>query len=150
MGELFFQRIQKIKNNPFQFELNSKLTLHKSGVRLINDMISDDEILILHPDETYLHYLLGRKNYFNVNPQVAVIDTQSLIAYIKDVNKKCPKRIVVDCRIAEKCQGSNTYFYIDDGRSGFVQLELIKKLNSYCGVTYKPIKCSGTICIEES
>ena len=133
-------------SQPFRMEADDWVDKHKSAINLIKQEITSNEILLLHPDDTYFFYKLKKRNFLDANPQATIIDAKSAILSMSRVQKECPEKIAINCYLAGKCEGTS-YYFLDDGRNKSLQPKVFEELQKYCGGEYITDKCSGTMCI---
>ncbi|OGK22179.1 hypothetical protein A2866_03410 [Candidatus Roizmanbacteria bacterium RIFCSPHIGHO2_01_FULL_39_8] len=134
-----------LTNNIFLSEIDT--TLHekyKNEVVLIKKSIKENEIVILSPDDTYLFYLVDKKNLLDANPVFGSIDIQSEIGpAIKRVGKVCPAQLVIDCSIVKRCPKYESF----SRGSPAVFPYLLEEIEKKCNTSYEPILCSDQLCI---
>lgn len=118
---------------------------YKSEIDLIKNNITDNKILILSDDDTYLFYLTEKRNLLYDNSQITILTEKDIDTSLKDAYATCPQKIVADCRLFGKCDWSNpatiTNFYI--------QPYLLEKILTVCHTTYEPTICTNQLCIAE-
>src|SRR3989344_4527395 len=106
--------------------------------RLIKDSLPEEEILILSEDDTYLFYLIDKKNLLFDNPQsgIASASKTDLNLALKKAFKTCPQKIVVNCSLLGLCPNTQTFNH----QAVNIQKVLLESLEKSCKVKYKPIK----------
>ena len=116
--------------------------------RLIKDSLPEEEILILSEDDTYLFYLIDKKNLLFDNPQsgIASASKTDLNLALKKAFKTCPQKIVVNCSLLGLCPNTQTFNH----QAVNIQKVLLESLEKSCKVKYKPIKCTNKLCIASS
>src|SRR3989344_6732252 len=132
LGSIFIPETKQVFGNKYQQEID-----------LINKNFPDSKILILSDDDSYLYYLLQKKNYLNFNPQILNFAKSDLNFSLGQLLDECPKKIVADCRLFNRCQYSHpvnqTYVY--------VQPYIFEKLSGDCNIRYEPEQCTSHLCI---
>ncbi len=119
---------------------------YEKEIKLVRENISEDKIVILSPDDTYLFYLFNKKNLLYDNSQITILTKKDLDISLKDVFKACPDKIVADCALFNKCAISDPYTII---AYFSIQPILLERIQDVCGA-YQPIDCIGQLCIARS
>ena len=106
--------------------------------------MQENKIVILSSDDTYLFYLTGKENYMYDNTQFTILTDKDMNYSLKDVYKACPKKIVADCTLFNKCQNSRPFTAI----AGFnIQPQLLTHIEKECKIKYSPQICTEKLCI---
>lgn len=147
LTEMLLNRISRFKSqNIFKSEMDEKIYhFYTDDKQLINNNISDSEIVILFIDATYLYYMTGKTNMLQINPQSAILTENDLEFALKKVTKLCPHTIAADCRLFNKCQVNSTYTEL----KLFLQPKILSQIENVCHLKYEPTKCTGHICIAK-
>ena len=120
---------------------------YRKEVELISNNIKEKEILIISADDTYLFYLINKKNLLDANPTWGTIQIKSEVEpAIKRAVNTCPKKIVVDCSLLNKCPSYKTLTQGDLNAFPF----LLQQLEKDCNVRYSPSICTDKLCIAET
>lgn len=148
LAELIREKIKRVAaGNIFKPELmgilNKKYPMEAS---LINQNLTEKQILILSPDDTYLYFLTGKENLMMDNSQVTILTEKDLSFSLQKVFKKCPKKIVADCGLMNKCKKSDP-FTVDFFS---IQPLLLQRIQTACKLKYEPVVCTNQICIAEA
>jgi len=114
--------------------------------KLIMNNFKENEVLILSRDHTYLLIVSDKKDMLDVNPQSGIDTTSQMKFAIKDVIKKCPKKIAVDCTIYKKCP----YFESFTVKSLFTGPLILNEIEKACNYKYYPIDCTNQLCIAKT
>ena len=89
-------------------------------------------------------YLTGKENYMYDNTQGTSRTDKDMNYSLKDVYKACPKKIVADCTLFNKCQNSRPFTAI----AGFnIQPQLLTHIEKECKIKYSPQICTEKLCI---
>ncbi|OGK12090.1 hypothetical protein A3B40_05285 [Candidatus Roizmanbacteria bacterium RIFCSPLOWO2_01_FULL_37_16] len=117
---------------------------------LIKKNLTDEEILILSVDETYLFYLVGKKNLLLDNPQsgMATASKADLKLALKRALEICPQKLAASCNLFGQCSEYPTLNY--EAEAINIQKILLETLEKSCKVKYKPSQCSQKLCIATS
>lgn len=135
------------QGNIFQSGLDQSLERkYRAEKKLITQNLLEPEVLILHPDDTYLLYLTDKKSLLLNNPQVSIFSDYELFPSIRKISQICPKKIAIDCRFVGKCSENWTFV----GINVFAQPRLLETIEKNCHAKYKPTLCTGQLCIAES
>lgn len=134
---------QKIFSSQIEEDLNN---YYKDEKKLIQDNLSEKNIVIAHPDDTYLLYLTQKGNLLDSNPFATVIAPNDLEFAVKSI-KNCPAKIAVDCRAYDKC--SATSFKSFNELALFVAPLILGRLEKDCEVKYQPVTCTSQLCIAQ-
>ncbi|MBI4009307.1 hypothetical protein HY357_03670 [Candidatus Roizmanbacteria bacterium] len=147
LTELLIQKYNGwLKGNILRQELDQNLGKRFSREKqLINKHISADEALILSSDDTYLFYLTNKKNLLDENPQSGIESDLEMTYAVKNLEKKCPQKIAVDCSVVNKCPGF-TPFTKGWLTAGYI----LKQAEVKCRTTYQPFDCTDQLCIAEA
>lgn len=116
----------------------------KDEVNLINSL-PGKEIVVISYYDTLLLYLTGKHNLLNANPQAIICTKDDLDHSLKEVRKVCPKKMIVDCRIFNKCRE-------DIGKldpKGTIQFLLFASIEKTCNSRLIPVKCTNKLCVVE-
>lgn len=135
-----------LQGNIFRPKLEDEIRdRYKDEIALINKNITDKEIVILSNDDTYLFYLIGKKNLLNTNPQVGIDMKSEMAPAIKEILRRCPKKIIGNCDIFHKCLSYDSY-------SGVFNIApfILTEIENGCKNKYKPTICTKQICIAQS
>jgi len=116
------------------------------NTELINAYIPDKQIIILSTFDTYFLYLVNKQNLITINPQNLITTEKDLKSSVSEAVKLCPKRIVVDCRIHEKCPGGR----FNPWEPVVTQGQMLDEIQRACKFVYKEIKCSHWFCIAQA
>lgn len=144
---LVYQFCQPKEIHLFDTEIREcVLAKYKKEKELINQNMTDEEIVIISPDDTYLFYLTGKKNMLQANPQASIFSESDLDFAVKRVADKCPQKLVVDSRVFGVDPGivATLNFYYT------IQPNLLKKIEQQCKVRFVRTKCTQQLCIAES
>lgn len=112
---------------------------------LIEKHIKEKEAIILSVDESYLFYMIDKKNLLNANPQAAIAEMEEIDLAIQEAVKICPDKIAIDCKIHQKCL---EYKSFTDGWY-FVIPSIFEAIEKKCNVKYEPLECTNQLCIAE-
>ena len=112
---------------------------------MIKEDLPEDEILILSVDDTYLFYLIDKKNLLLDNPQsgIASASKTDLDLVLKKAYKTCPQKIAADCSLFGICPKYPTLNH----EAVNIQKFLLESLEKSCKVKYKPTRCTNKLCI---
>ena len=112
---------------------------------MIKENFPEDEVLILSVDDTYLFYLVDKKNLLLDNPQsgIASVSRTDLNLALKKAYKTCPRKIAADCSLFGVCSKYQTFNH----ETVNIQKVLLESLEKSCKVKYKPAKCSNKLCV---
>ena len=112
---------------------------------LIKESLPEDEVLILSVDDTYLYYLVDKKNLLLDNPQsgIASVSRLDLDLALKKAYKTCPRKIAADCSLFGVCSKYQTFNH----EAVNIQKVLLESLEKSCKLEYKPIRCTNKLCI---
>lgn len=131
----------------FSFENDEILKQrYQKEIELIKEKIQEDEIIIISADDTYLFYLLDKKNLLDANPIAGINTPDELTHALKRAAKACPKNIVVECEVLKKCTSYSTFTKTWPELPPLILAELEKK----CQVKYEPVDCTNQLCIASS
>ncbi len=134
------------KGGIFRSWLNDNLNKRfNKEAELIKKNITEKETLILSPDESYLFYMVDKKNLLDANPQVALAESLEIDKAIGPVGKICPDKIALDCKIHNKCP---SYTSFTDGWY-YVIPSILDALEKKCKVKYRSTICTNQLCIAE-
>lgn len=148
LTELIVQKYERLLKGDIMIpEMEKEIkTRFSQQVNLIKQHISSSETLILARDDTYLFMLTGKKNLLDVNPQSAIETGSSMRFAIKRAIKICPKKMVVECTIFEKCKAFTPYTV----KSDLVARPILSEIETACKMTYEPVICDNQLCIVEA
>lgn len=136
-----------IAGHIFSSELDQELKVRfTNDVELIKKYIKNDEILIVSDDSIFLLYLVGKKNLLMSNPTFGIEMESELWPAIRYVTQKCPKIIVTDCTIFDRCKNYESFSKV---AHGIVLPELLRRIEEKCRVQYRPVICTDQICIAK-
>ena len=142
-----FDRLQK--KAIFKPELEEQIKrYYLPESMLIKENLPEDEALILSVDDTYLFYLVDKKNLLLDNPQssIAPASKKDLDIALQKAYKTCPPKIVASCRLFGLCPDYQTFNH----EAVNIQKILLGSLEKACKVKYKPINCTNKLCISAS
>lgn len=133
----------------FEPEIKKHLThIYKDELVFVNKNISEREIIILSPDDTYLFYLFKKKNLLNGNPQGEYFLKEDVVRAVSEGSKICPKKIITSCSLFNK-QCSEDLLFFDYYHPTSMQAILLNELEKGCKFQYKPKECTKRLCIAE-
>jgi hypothetical protein len=134
-GQIFKSKDQFVQN------------YYSKEIELINKNITENQVLILSPDDSYLFYLINKKNILNANPVWGYIQMQSEIApALQQAVKICPKKIVTDCELFKQCPAYEKLTFDDQVTFPIILSEIEKQ----CKIIYSPKLCTDKLCIAEA
>lgn len=140
-------KFDRLKNpSIFKPELEQKIKQYYSIESMfIKRNLPEDEILILSVDDTYLFYLVDKKNLLFDNPQsgLASASKTDLNLTLRKASKTCPEKIATTCRLFNRCPSYKTFNH----EAVNIQKILLRSLEKSCKVKYKPIKCTNKLCV---
>lgn len=145
LTEFIIEKIERASHgNIFKPEtaeiLNKEFSKEK---KLISGNLTDNEILVLSKEETYLLMLTGKKDLLDVNPQSGVDTVAEMDFAIKRAVAKCPQKIAVDCRVLKKCPDYESY----SQKSWFMAPVILDAVEKKCQLRYQASICTDKICI---
>lgn len=146
--EKILERYQKFSEGQIFRSNADELSQKKYGKEkdFILNNIKENDVLMLSPDDTYLFYLIKKRNLLDANPAWGSIQIQSeLEPASKRVRTLCPQKIVVDCTFLQKCPAYKT---LTGGDQNAFPL-LLSEIEKSCKVEYKESICSDKLCIAE-
>lgn len=134
--QIFRPELEKQVKNFYLFE-----------AEMIRESLIKDEILILSVDDTYLFYLVDKKNLLLDNPQsgLASASKKELKHTMEKILKTCPQKIAVNCTLFG-CPEYSTFNH----EAVDVQKIILDSLEKSCKVKYELLKCTHKICIASS
>lgn len=118
---------------------------YEKEIALINNYLFNKKIVILSTEATYLFYLTNKLDLLNINPQDFILTKEELKYAIQDVVKKCPEKIVVDCRIFRACPQNTTKLIYENS----IQPKILEEIERICHFKYKPMQCTNRLCIAQ-
>lgn len=136
--------------NIFEPEINEKYlsNFYKDELSLVRKNIPEKDLIILSQDDTYLFYLLKKKNLLNGSPQGEYFLREDVKKAIKNTEKICPTRIITSCSLFNKsCSENLLYFGYYEPSS--MQAILLNELENRCKFKYEPRQCTGRLCLAE-
>ncbi|OGK22181.1 hypothetical protein A2866_03420 [Candidatus Roizmanbacteria bacterium RIFCSPHIGHO2_01_FULL_39_8] len=118
---------------------------YKDEAKMINRAIQSDSAVVLSNDDTYLFYLIKKKNLLDADPLIGIDTQDDLKAALKKVTRLCPEKIAVDCSVYGKCDQS-----IGINQSGFFPAStILSEIQKKCRITYTPVECTSQLCIAQ-
>lgn len=152
IADLLIRKFDGLKTqNLFNPAINSILkTKYNDDLRLINKYIKDPKILIVYNDDTYLLSLLNKKNLLHVNPLISITTKNDLDFATYEVSSVCPKQIVVDCNLVNKCKPHFDEMLNPVQFSLSISQLVFTKIQSTCETTYQPVECNNNLCVVQS
>ena len=145
LASLIKTKFDRLKNTSiFKPELEKQIKQYYfSESLLIRNNLPETEILILSVDDTFLFYLIDKKNLISDNPQSGIASQTDLNLVLKKAYKICPQKIAADCSLFGVCPKYQTFNH----EAVNIQKILLESLEKGCKVKYKPIKCTNKLCI---
>ena len=167
LSYIIYEKINRLGIRPYEEKLPSYLVYHfckperihlfdteiedclrqkyEKDVEFIKKRISDEEIVILSPDETYLFYLTGKKNMLQVNPQASIYTKEDLDFALQKATWRCPRKIIVDPRVlGAKMEEVETLNFLYT-----IQPNLFEGLQEACKFQYVKSECTKNLCLVE-
>jgi len=148
MTKLFIGKISGYhQKNIFSVETKQILTnKYKKEIEMIKLDFPQEKILLLSDDDIYLFYLTGKQSYLMDDPQVTILTQQDIDYSTKEATSSCPKKMVGDCRLFDKCPYSNPYVQL----YAYIQPYIKQHIETACQIKYKPVKCTDQLCIAQA
>lgn len=149
MAEMIKEKIKRFNaGSIFTPEWTTQLPKkYNKEISLIKNNITEEQIVILSPDDTYLFYLTGKKNLLKDNSQITILTKKDMDASLSEVYQTCPERIVVDCTLFKQCVDSKPFSQV-----AFFSIQpiLLDSIQKNCNVSYQPAVCTEQLCIAKS
>ena len=112
---------------------------------LIKNNLKTKEVVILSVDDSYLFLKIGKKNLLDANPVMGIDLPEDLDFAVKNVVKKCPQKIAVDCSYVGKCKSYTPFIGVN-----FDINLILTRIETGCRLKYQPTVCTEKLCIAEN
>lgn len=136
--------------NIFEPEIDDKYltNFYKDELTLVHKSIFEKALIILSQDDTYLFYLLKKKNLLNGNPQGEYFLKEDVAKAIDKAGKICPAKIITSCSMFNK-SCSEDLLYFNYYYPLTMEDILLKELEGRCRFKYVKKECTRRLCIAE-
>lgn len=145
-GEVLYKINQLSKGNVFASEIDSLVNeRYKKDVAMIEKHITEKEVVLISTDDTYMFYLMDKKNMIDANPAFGIDMKSEMDKALGRVKKNCPKKIAVDCQIYNRCPAYKSF---TRGWPNILPI-ILNDIETACKSRYKPVECGRYMCVVE-